>query len=112
MLLTTQAIATPLKTNADGVVLVGETRVPLDTVVEVFNQGATAEEIVDRYSSLQLADVYATIAFYLNNQVAVEEYLEERRERAQKTRLFNESRPGAQAIRERLLARHEEKGLS
>ena len=111
MPLTTQAIATPLKTNVDGVVLVGNTRVPLDTVIETFNQGATAEEIVYQYSSLQLADVYATIAFYLNNQTAVERYLEERKERAKKIRLINESRPGAQAIRERLLARRKEKGL-
>ncbi|WP_248277558.1 hypothetical protein [Brasilonema sp. UFV-L1] len=36
----------PLKTNVDGVVRVGKTRVTLDTVVAVFKQGATAEEIV------------------------------------------------------------------
>ncbi|MGB3402663.1 MAG: DUF433 domain-containing protein [Microcoleaceae cyanobacterium] len=65
----------PLQTTADGVVRVGKTRVTLDTVVAVFKQGATAEEIVYRYPSLKLADVYATIAFYLNHESDVEAYL-------------------------------------
>ena len=59
----------PLETNVDGVVQVGKTRVTLDTVVAVFKQGMTAEEIAYRYPSLKLADVYATIAFYLNHHV-------------------------------------------
>ncbi|MEH2261996.1 hypothetical protein [Nostoc sp.] len=33
----------PLKANKDGVILIGKTRVTLDTVVAVFKQGATAE---------------------------------------------------------------------
>jgi uncharacterized protein (DUF433 family) len=65
----------PLQLNSDGVIKVGQTRVTLDTVIAVFKQGLTAEEIVYRYSSLRLADVYATIAFYLNHQAEVEEYL-------------------------------------
>ena len=60
----------PLEINTDNVVLVGKTRVTLDTVVTVFKQGTTAEEIVHRYPALNLADVYATIAFYLNHQQA------------------------------------------
>jgi len=42
---------TPLKLNDDGVVLVGNTRVTLDTVVAAFLEGATAEEIVEQYPS-------------------------------------------------------------
>jgi uncharacterized protein (DUF433 family) len=49
----------PLETNAGGVAVVEKTRVTLDTVIATFNQGATAEEIVFRYPSLKLADVYA-----------------------------------------------------
>ncbi|MEH2353969.1 DUF433 domain-containing protein [Nostoc sp.] len=63
----------PLKANEDGVILIGKTRVTLDTVVAVFKQGATAEEILYRYASLSLADVYATIAFYLNHESEVED---------------------------------------
>jgi uncharacterized protein (DUF433 family) len=39
----------PLTVDPDGVVRVTETRITLDTVVAVFRQGATAEEIVPRY---------------------------------------------------------------
>lgn len=46
-----------LETNADGIVQVEKTRVTLDTVITVFKQGATAEEIVHRYPSLKLGDV-------------------------------------------------------
>ena len=53
----------PLAIDADGVVRAGGTPVTLDTVVGVFNDGATAEEIVLHYPALRLADVYAVIAF-------------------------------------------------
>ena len=62
----------PLCTNADGVVLVSGTRVPLDTVVLEFKQGATAEEISAQYSSLNLANVYAIISYYLRHEDEVE----------------------------------------
>lgn len=98
----------PLKANEDGVILVGQTRVTLDTVVAVFNQGATAEEIVYRYPSLKLADVYATIAFYLNHQSEVEAYLQQRRQQAQEIREMNQVRFDPQGLRDRLLARRTE----
>ncbi|WP_249213875.1 MULTISPECIES: DUF433 domain-containing protein [unclassified Synechocystis] len=81
MTLTIVAETAPLREN-DGVMWVGNTRVPLDTVVTVFNQGMTAEEIVSRYPSLNLADVYGVISFYLNHQKEVEIYLEGRRWRS------------------------------
>jgi uncharacterized protein (DUF433 family) len=42
--------------TVDGVVRVGGTHMTLDTVVAVFEEGATAEEIVKQYPSLRLAD--------------------------------------------------------
>ncbi|RUT08504.1 hypothetical protein DSM106972_016720 [Dulcicalothrix desertica PCC 7102] len=105
MNLTMLSTPTPLETNPDGVVLVGKTRVTLDTVVAVFNQGATAEEIVFRYPSLKLADVYATIAFYLNHQQEVEEYLQQRRQKGQAVREINQAKFDPQGLRDRLLAR-------
>ena len=99
----------PLEKNADGVVLIGKTRVTLDTVVAIFEQGATAEEIVHRYPSLKLADVYATIAFYLNNREEIEIYLQQTKQQAQKVRERNESKLDSQTMRDRLLARKIEK---
>ncbi len=98
----------PLQANEDGVILVGDTRVTLDTVVAVFNQGATAEEIVYRYPSLNLADVYATIAFYLKHQSEVEAYLQQRRQQAQEIRAMNQGKFDPQGLRDRLLARKAE----
>ncbi|ELR98622.1 DUF433 domain-containing protein [Gloeocapsa sp. PCC 73106] len=99
----------PLKANPNGVVCVGGTRVTLDTVVAVFKQGATAEEIVHRYPSLRLGDVYASIAFYLNHQQEIEEYLEQRQQQAQEIRQMNEARFDPQGLRDRLLARRVER---
>jgi hypothetical protein len=84
-------------------VRVGKTRVTLDTIVSVFKQGATTEEIVDRYPSLKLADVYATIAFYLNHQDEVEAYLQQRQQEAQEVRKMNKARFDQQGLRDRLL---------
>jgi len=95
----------PLTVNPDGVVKVRGTRVTLDTVILVFKQGATAEEIVHRYPSLKLGDVYASIAFYLNHQEDVEDYLKQRQQQAQEIRQMNEARFDPQGLRDRLLAR-------
>ena len=95
----------PLEINADSVVLVGKTRTTLDTVVTVFKQGTTAEEIVHRYPALNLADVYATIAFYLNHQQMVENYLAERQAQAKNIQQLNEARLDPNGIRDRLLNR-------
>jgi uncharacterized protein (DUF433 family) len=101
----------PLAINIDGVIQVGKTRVTLDTVVSVFNQGMTAEEIVYRYPSLKLADVYATISFYLNHQQEVEEYLQQRQSQAHEIRKTNETRFDTQGLRNRLLARQTEQSI-
>jgi uncharacterized protein (DUF433 family) len=94
----------PLKTDVDGVVRVADTRVPLDTVIASFKEGATAEEIVAQYPSLLLADVYAVIGYYLQRQDEVEAYLRQRQQFAQQVRQQNEARFNQQGIRERLLA--------
>jgi uncharacterized protein (DUF433 family) len=110
MALAIVAESAPLKANEDGVILVGKTRVTLDTVVAVFKQGATAEEVVYRYPSLNLADVYATIAFYLNHESEVEAYLQQRQQQSQEIRTMNQARFDPQGLRDRLLARRAEQG--
>lgn len=105
MLTTSRTVSVPLSTNADGVILVGNTRVTLDTVVGNYKQGISPEEIVSRYSSLNLSDVYSTIAFYLSYQQEVEEYLQQRRLIAQVIREENQRQFNSQGLRDRLLAR-------
>jgi uncharacterized protein (DUF433 family) len=99
----------PLEFTTDGVIRIGKTRVTLDTVIAVFKQGTTAEEIAYRYPSLKLADIYATIAFYLNHQQEVEVYLQQRQQQAQEIRRMNQAKFDPQGLRDRLLARKAER---
>lgn len=99
----------PLKVDADGVIRVGETRVTLDTVVAAFSEGATVEEIVQQYPSLDLADVYAVIGYYLRQRSEVEAYLRRRQQQAESVRKQNEIRFDPHGVRERLLARRNRK---
>lgn len=97
----------PLKIDADGVVRVRGTRITLDSVVTAFRDGASAEEIVQQFPTLALADVYAVIAYYLSHQTDVDAYLDSRRARSALIRAENEARVETKDIRDRLLARRE-----
>lgn len=95
----------PLETDADGVVLVGKTRVTLDTVIIAFTEGATAEELAQQYPSLQLADIYSVIGYYLRHRSEVDAYLRQRAQQAEQVRHQNEARFDPRGVRDRLLAR-------
>lgn len=95
----------PLRQDDDGVIRVGTSRVPIDTVIGAFRDGLTAEEIVFQYPSLELAEVYAAIAHYLRHRDAIDDYLTERVGRAAAVRSETESRFDPSGIRARLLAR-------
>ncbi len=105
MSLIVSADPVPLRTDADGIVRVGRTRVPLDTVVAVFDLGASPEEIVQQFPALGLADMYAVIGYYLRHRDEVGTYLRERQERADVVRRATESRYEASGIHARLLNR-------
>jgi uncharacterized protein (DUF433 family) len=100
-----QPIPAPLRQNEHGVLLVGDTRVTLDSVVARFDAGATPEEIVQQFPSLDLAEVYAVVAYLLGNRAEVDEYLEARDRAAATIRAENERRAPPAGVRERLLAR-------
>ena len=67
--------APPLRENKTGSVRVGNSRVLLEAVIRAFQDGASPESIMNRYSTLSLSDVYNTIGYYLRHQDAVEAYL-------------------------------------
>lgn len=85
--------------------LVQGTRVPVETVVHAFRDGATAEEIAQRYSSLSLADVYQVIGYYLRHRAEMDAYVVERDQSQDEAKRVNESRWPADGVRERLMAR-------
>ena len=95
----------PLASGADGVIRVAGTRVTLDTVAHAFERGATAEEIVQQYPVLPLADVYSVLGYLLRHQPEVEAYLAARLEQRVAVRRGNERRLDPAGIRARLLAR-------
>lgn len=95
----------PLVEDASGVIRVEGTRVTLDSVVLAYREGASAEEIAERFPAITLGAVYAAIAFYLQNQTEVDAYLKRREAEAEQIRKQIESRPEAKELRERLLAR-------
>src|SRR3954452_23159491 len=82
MTLAIEMEAPPLRPDADGAVRIGGTRVLLDTVIGAFGQGASAEQIADQYPAVDLAQVYAVIAFYLRHTDQVDAYLADRRQPA------------------------------
>jgi uncharacterized protein (DUF433 family) len=84
-----QAEPPPLTEDGSGALRVGNSRVLLELVVRAFQDGATPDAIVQRYSTLQLPDVpdvYATIAYYLRHPDEVQQYLSRREQQADETR--------------------------
>jgi uncharacterized protein (DUF433 family) len=100
-------ITIPLSLNEASVMHVGNTRVSLDSVIVAFDDGATPEEIVQSYPTLNLSDVYAVISYYLQHREEVEEYMRQRRSDRLKLREEIESRFDPHGIRARLLARRD-----
>lgn len=59
------------------------TRVPIELLLELFNQGATPEQIQGSYPTVTREQVYATITYYLHNQAEIDAYLRRSREAAE-----------------------------
>ena len=95
----------PLAASPGGVIRVAGTRVTLDTVAYAFEHGATAEEIVQQYPSLPLAEVYSVLGYLLSHRAEVEAYLAERAQQRAAVRAEAERRLDPKGIRARLLAR-------
>ena len=95
-----------LRVDSHGTVRVGDTRLTLETVLEIFKRGASPQDIVAALPGLELADVYAVITYYLRHQAEVDAYLQEQEAKASAIRQKVEARQGDQrGLRGRLLAR-------
>jgi uncharacterized protein (DUF433 family) len=96
---------TPLITGDDGTIRVKGSRVTLDVIVRQFKQGATAEQILEDFPSLNLRDVYGAIYYYLEHEAEVEEYLKAQQDAAAESRELIEGEGDGGALRERIRAR-------
>jgi len=82
----------------------------LERIVHAFEDGATPEAIVQSYDTLQLADVYAVVTWYLRHKEEVEDYLRQRAAEAEAIRRTIEAKqPDRAGLRARLLARRAQK---
>jgi hypothetical protein len=63
----------------------------------------------DKYPTLELADVYAVIAYYLRHQEAVDAYVRQREIEADEIEAQIRAEAGDDGLRERLLARRAQK---
>ena len=97
----------PLGADAKGVIRIGDTRVSLLTLLTAFQNGASAEALVEKFPALNLPDVYAVITYYLRHKGEVDNYLaKERSDEAEATKEVEAQFP-ASGLRERLLKRLE-----
>lgn len=93
----------PLREDETGAIRVGNSRVLLETVIRAFQDGASPESIVHRYSTLSLSDVYSTIGYYLKHQDALDAYLDHREQLAESVQQrLSTIQPDLSLIRTRL----------
>lgn len=75
MSFTSTPVPALLRSDAHGVLFVGEAPVTFQSIVAALREGATAEEIVARWPELSLADVYSLMGLYLRHQGEIDVYL-------------------------------------
>jgi uncharacterized protein (DUF433 family) len=115
MNLALEAIPVPLRDDGHGGLRVGPTRVSLESVWHLHQQGASPADIVRAFDTLQLADVYAVLAWALRHSEDPGAYLKGRDEEAAQTRRQLEearltpSREGSAKLKEKLMARWQER---
>lgn len=65
----------PLVTESSGDIRIEGTRIFLEQIVRAFNEGKTPEEIHHSYPSLNLADIYSVLTYYLRHRDEVDTYV-------------------------------------
>ena len=104
--MTNLTLTTPLVFWEDGTIRVANSRVTLDTIVRQFKLGATAEQIQEDFSSLNLREIYAVLAFYLEQTDYVEDYLRKQKKEAKETIEFIEKNLPTENLRASIRVRH------
>jgi uncharacterized protein (DUF433 family) len=95
----------PLREDEHGVIRIAGSRVTLDSVVALFDRGATAEEIVQSFPTLSLGDAYAVLSYVVARRGDVDVYLARRAQEEDAAREEAEQRWPSADLRARLVAR-------
>ncbi len=69
-----------------GAYLVAGTRVSLDSVVHAFLRGDSPEGISESFPALTLEQILGSLAYYLANRAAIDDYLRQGREDIERLR--------------------------
>lgn len=69
--------ASPYIEERNGGLYVAGTGVSLDSVLIRFQEGASPDKIVQSFPTLKLSQVYGAIAYYLENENAINAYIAE-----------------------------------
>ena len=99
----------PIHTDKDGAVRVGKTRVTLETVLNSFKRGDSPRDISDSFPTLQLADLYSVIGYYLRHTEEVEAFLRQSEAEAERIRQKIEAYQNSAEFRARLATQRAQK---
>jgi uncharacterized protein (DUF433 family) len=91
MISTPAVVDVPLRTDEDGVIRVGKTRVTLMTIVQRYRAGDTPELIHEGFPSVPLVDIYSVIAYYLAHSEEIDAYIKQIIAEAQQMRHDHEA---------------------
>jgi uncharacterized protein (DUF433 family) len=97
----------PLTTDDTGTVRVGGTRVTLDTLVSLYEQGLSAEVIQIELPALSLPDIYVALSYYQTHRKELRAYLDQQRAEGDQLQVEVVAHSGQNLLWERLMARLE-----
>jgi uncharacterized protein (DUF433 family) len=98
----------PLRLDENSTIRIIGSRVSLDSIIEQFKLGATAEQLQEDFPTLTLREIYGAIYYYLDNTEATEEYLRQQESAEEDTRRFINEHLPTDSLRERLRARRQQ----
>jgi hypothetical protein len=77
-------------------------------IITAFDMGQEPKAIAQSFPSATLADIYAVSAYYLQNKVEFDAYLQEEEEAANRLQAFIQKQWPNDGLKERLLARRQQ----
>lgn len=96
----------PFRRDEAGGIRIGQSRVTLDSLLAAYHSGFTPEEIAFQYSVLHLEEIYAAISYYLNHRQEIDNYLDQRCQKAQQQRSDFVQQYNLADLRQRLIDRY------
>ncbi len=99
MPLTIHSDPSVFRLDENDTIRIGSSRVTLDTLVGQFNLGETPQKIAENFPTLDLADIYSALAYYIRHRDEVDEYVRQGQRRFEE---FRKENPGVFALEEKL----------